>query len=136
MKPPNNHFRFLHRITFVSSTKGPEKAPPTPVPYVPRIPSRPHVASITLRSASSPRAGTATWASASPTRTSASTNCPAGMRAPTATTATMVTPSVATGTGPCTVGYRNSQKHESTLLHMYVLNGVLTADHTCTTKYY
>ena len=32
--------------------------------------------------------------------------------------------------------YRNSQKHESTLLHMYVLNDFLTADRSCTTKYF
>ena len=30
--------------------------------------------------------------------------------------------------------YRNSQKHEFTLLHTYVLNKFLTADSSCTTK--
>ena len=30
--------------------------------------------------------------------------------------------------------YRNSQKHESTLLHTYVLNEFLTADRSFTTK--
>ena len=34
------------------------------------------------------------------------------------------------------VKYRNSQKHESTLLHTYVLNEFLTADRSCTTKYF
>ena len=32
--------------------------------------------------------------------------------------------------------YTASQKHESTLLHKYVLNKFLTADHSCTTKYF
>ena len=32
--------------------------------------------------------------------------------------------------------YRNSQKHESTLLHTYVLNEFLTADRSCATKYF
>ena len=32
--------------------------------------------------------------------------------------------------------YTDSQKHESTLLHTYVLNGFLTADRSCTTKYF
>ena len=32
--------------------------------------------------------------------------------------------------------YTDLQKHESTLLHMYVLNEFLTADHSCTTKYF
>ena len=30
--------------------------------------------------------------------------------------------------------YTASQKHESTLLHKYVLNEFLTADRSCTTK--
>ena len=34
------------------------------------------------------------------------------------------------------ITYRNSQKHESTLLHKYVLNKFLTADRSCTTKYF
>ena len=32
--------------------------------------------------------------------------------------------------------YTNSQKHESTLLHMYVLNEFLTADRSCTIKFF
>ena len=32
------------------------------------------------------------------------------------------------------IRYRNSQKHESTLLQKYVLNEFLTADRSCTTK--
>ena len=32
--------------------------------------------------------------------------------------------------------YTTSQKHESTLLHTYVLNEFLTADRSCTTKYF
>ena len=32
--------------------------------------------------------------------------------------------------------YTDSQKHESTLLHTYVLNEFLTADHSCTTKHF
>ena len=36
----------------------------------------------------------------------------------------------------CWSTYRNSQKHESTLLHMYVLNQFLIADRSCTTKYF
>ena len=32
--------------------------------------------------------------------------------------------------------YTDSQKHESTLLHTYVLNEFLTADNSCTTKYF
>ena len=32
--------------------------------------------------------------------------------------------------------YTDSQKHESTLLHTYVLNEFLTADHSSTTKYF
>ena len=32
--------------------------------------------------------------------------------------------------------YRNSQKHESTLLHTYVLNEFLTCYRSCTTKYF
>ena len=32
--------------------------------------------------------------------------------------------------------YRNSQKHEFILLHTYVLNEFLTADRSCTTKYF
>ena len=32
--------------------------------------------------------------------------------------------------------YTDSQKHESTLLHTYVLNVFLTADHSCTAKYF
>ena len=31
--------------------------------------------------------------------------------------------------------YRNSQKHESTLLHWYLLKDFLTAERLCTTKY-
>ena len=31
--------------------------------------------------------------------------------------------------------YTDSQKHESTLLHTYVLNEFLTANRSCTTKY-
>ena len=31
--------------------------------------------------------------------------------------------------------YTAPQKHESTLLHTYVLNKFLTADHSCTTEY-
>ena len=34
---------------------------------------------------------------------------------------------------PC---FRNSQKHESTLLHTYVLNEFLTADRSLATKYF
>ena len=34
----------------------------------------------------------------------------------------------------CLLNYTASQKHESTLLHMYVLNEFLTADRSCTTK--
>ena len=32
--------------------------------------------------------------------------------------------------------YTAQQKHESTLLHMYVLNEFLTADRSCTSKYF
>ena len=32
--------------------------------------------------------------------------------------------------------YRNSQKHESTLLHTYVVKKNLTADRSCTAKYF
>ena len=32
--------------------------------------------------------------------------------------------------------YTDSQKHESTLLHTYVLSKFLTANHLCTTKYF
>ena len=32
--------------------------------------------------------------------------------------------------------YTAQQKHESTLLHTYVLNAFLTADRSCTTKYF
>ena len=32
--------------------------------------------------------------------------------------------------------YTALQKHESTLLHTYVLNDFLTADRSCTTKYF
>ena len=35
-----------------------------------------------------------------------------------------------------TVSYNASQKHESTLLHTYVLNEFLTADSSCTTKHF
>ena len=34
------------------------------------------------------------------------------------------------------IRYRNSQKHKSTLLHTYVLNQFLTAERSCTTKYF
>ena len=36
----------------------------------------------------------------------------------------------------CLRMYTDSQKHESTLLHTYVLNEFLTADRSCTTKYF
>ena len=32
--------------------------------------------------------------------------------------------------------YTDSQKHESTLLHTYALNKFLTANRSCTTKYF
>ena len=32
--------------------------------------------------------------------------------------------------------YTDSQKHESTLLHTYILNEYLTADHSCTTIFF
>ena len=35
-----------------------------------------------------------------------------------------------------TQNYRKSQKKESNLLHTYVLNEFLTANHSCTTKYF
>ena len=35
-----------------------------------------------------------------------------------------------------TATYTAPQKDESTLLHMYVLNEFLTADRSCTTKYF
>ena len=34
------------------------------------------------------------------------------------------------------IQYTAPQKHESTLLHTYVLNEFLTANHSCTTKYF
>ena len=34
------------------------------------------------------------------------------------------------------LGYNASQKHESTLLHTYVLNEFLTANRSFTTKYF
>ena len=36
----------------------------------------------------------------------------------------------------CKYTYTASQKHESTLLHTYVLNEFLTADRSCTAKYF
>ena len=38
--------------------------------------------------------------------------------------------------GDCVMSYTASQKHESALLHTYVLNEFLTADRSCTTKYF
>ena len=43
---------------------------------------------------------------------------------------------VTAGTNTGSSCYINSQKHESTLLHMYVLNEYLTADRSITTKYF